>query len=117
MQSGGVVYTRKLTEHALDTRELGNVLDDHASGGEHAHAAVLKLGLAEPPDIDEVADAKGVEANVASLCIAQKRVSNLYSYTRALVLPKRIRKENSPMCRRRPRKWGARGNPSRCTWQ
>ena len=55
------------TENGLDTRELVHILDDHASGGKHAHTAVLELSLAEPPNVDEVTDAQGVEANVASL--------------------------------------------------
>jgi hypothetical protein len=63
------------TENGLDTRELVHVLHDHASGGKHAHTAVLELSLAEPPDVDEVADAEGVEANVARLCFHFRNMS------------------------------------------
>ena len=66
---GGIVKGGHLgvTENGLHAGELGDILDKHASGGEHAHTAVLELGLAEPPNVDEGADAEGVEANIASL--------------------------------------------------
>jgi hypothetical protein len=35
--------------------------------GKHADAAVLDLSLAEPPHVDNVGEAKGVEANVTNV--------------------------------------------------
>jgi hypothetical protein len=66
---GGIVKGGHLgvAESRLHARELGNILDKHAGGREHAHAAVLELSLAEPPHVDEAADAEGVEAHIASL--------------------------------------------------
>jgi len=66
---GGIVKGGHLgiTENGLHAGELGDILDKHASGGKHAHAAVLELGLAEPPNVDQGADAEGVEANIARL--------------------------------------------------
>lgn len=60
-------YSCELTENGLHTGELENILDDHASGGKHAHTAVLELGFTEPADIDKTADAEGIEADVTSL--------------------------------------------------
>ena len=55
------------TEDGGDTGELENVLDDHAGGGKHANTTVLELSLAKPLNIDELADAKGIEANITGL--------------------------------------------------
>lgn len=41
-------------------------LDEAASGGQHADAAVLKLGLAEPLDVDDRGDPERVKADVTS---------------------------------------------------
>eukprot|EP00961_Rhodomonas_salina_P061848 830395-Rhodomonas_salina.1 len=57
----------QLTEGLGDTRELVHVLHDHAGGGEHAHAAVLELGLAQPAHVDDAGEPKRVEADVTDL--------------------------------------------------
>merc|ERR1712139_28890 len=93
---GGIVEGGHLgiTENGLHARELGDILDKHASGGKHAHAAVLELGLAKPPNVDEAADAEGIEANITSPGAVEGRgeraleavpANVLGSHTRALL--------------------------------
>lgn len=36
-----------------DTGEHGDVLDDHAGGSKHAHAAMLELSLTKPLEVDD----------------------------------------------------------------
>jgi len=51
----------------VDGGEAGEgppLLHDEADGGEHGHAAVLDLGLAEPLHVEVVGEAQGIEAGI-----------------------------------------------------
>ena len=64
----GIVQLGKLDVarvHLLDTGELHHVLNDAAECGEHRHAAMLELGLAQPVVGEPAGNGKGVKANVA----------------------------------------------------
>jgi hypothetical protein len=64
--SGG--HNEEVVDGGSAVLELGqarNLLRDHAGEGEHAHASVLELSLAQPLDVKVVGEANGVEAHIA----------------------------------------------------
>jgi hypothetical protein len=56
----------QVTEGLGDTRELVDILDNEAGGGEHANTAVLELSLAEPAEVDQARESERIEANVTN---------------------------------------------------
>jgi hypothetical protein len=78
--------------------ELDLLLDKEAEGTEHADAAVLELGLAEPLEVKVVGEAEGVEANVAGHGAVKGRGAGEERHGVGLVLHLHACKQSDRQC-------------------